>query len=78
MSLERSRNCGAVRLSETNLTTKEHLMRRFEFREQEEGQGLVEYALLLMLIAMAVVASLGLVGEGLIEFFNRAVDSFPS
>jgi pilus assembly protein Flp/PilA len=52
-------------------------MRRFEFREQEEGQGLVEYALLLMLIAMAVVASLGLLGEGLIEFYNRAVDSFP-
>jgi Flp pilus assembly pilin Flp len=77
MSLERSRFGGAVRIFRTDLIAKERIMNWFEIKDQEEGQGLLEYALLLMLIAMAVVTSLGLVGDGLIEFYNRAVDSFP-
>jgi len=33
------------------------------FLPQEEGQGLVEYALILVLIAILVIAVLGLLGE---------------
>ena len=40
------------------------------FEMNEEGQGLVEYALILLLIAMAVIIALGLMGSAVLEFFE--------
>lgn len=36
----------------------------------EEGQGLVEYGLILALIAVAVVTTVGLIGDGADNTFN--------
>lgn len=41
----------------------------------EEGQGLAEYALIIVLVAIAVVAALGLVGEEIGATFDDIVTS---
>jgi pilus assembly protein Flp/PilA len=38
---------------------------------REEGQGLVEYALILVLIAIVVIAALSLTGESITSIFNN-------
>jgi pilus assembly protein Flp/PilA len=43
---------------------------------EEEGQGLVEYGLILVLIAVALVVALSLLGQDLSELFSRVVDAF--
>jgi Flp pilus assembly pilin Flp len=40
----------------------------------EEGQGLVEYALILVLVAVAVIAILVVFGEQLAAFYQYAID----
>ena len=40
------------------------------FLPQEEGQGLVEYALILVLIAIVVIIILGLLGDQVSEVFS--------
>jgi pilus assembly protein Flp/PilA len=47
-----------------------------KFRD-EEGQGLVEYALILVLVAVAVVAGLTMFGGVLGNVFSTVVDSWP-
>jgi pilus assembly protein Flp/PilA len=47
------------------------------FSPRELGQGLVEYALILILIAMVVIIVLGLVGDVLIDAFNRLINALP-
>lgn len=44
----------------------------------EKGQGLVEYALILLLIAIAVVAIVGIFGQELISTYQSIIDSFPT
>ena len=44
---------------------------------REEGQGLVEYALILLLIAMAVVGALTLAGKTLNETYQYIVSQIP-
>ena len=46
-------------------------------RKQEEGQGLVEYALILVFIAIVVVAALGLFGLGLGDTYNNIITTLP-
>ncbi len=41
------------------------------FFAQEEGQGLVEYALILVLIAIAVIVALSLLGTRVDAIFDR-------
>ena len=41
---------------------------------REEGQGLVEYALILILIAVAIVITMSLLGEQLGVFFSQVTD----
>ena len=41
----------------------------------EEGQGLAEYALILVLIAVAVVTALGLLGDEINTIFESITDS---
>lgn len=40
--------------------------------KQEEGQGLVEYALILVLVAIVVIAILALLGPQIANIFSRA------
>ena len=42
----------------------------------EDGQGLVEYALIILLIAVAVVATLGVFGGAVNSLFLTIVGSF--
>lgn len=48
------------------------------FIQKENGQGMVEYALILALIALAVVTGLGFLGEGLNNFFTHVTDELSS
>lgn len=43
----------------------------------EKGQGLVEYALILLLIAIAVVAVVGAFGQQLLATYQSFLNEFP-
>lgn len=43
--------------------------------QREEGQGLAEYALIIVLVAIAVVTALGLVGDEISNTFDNIVTS---
>jgi pilus assembly protein Flp/PilA len=45
------------------------------FLPREEGQGLVEYALILVLVAIAVIALLTLLGTQVQNVFSRIADA---
>ena len=45
--------------------------------QQEEGQDLVEYALSILLIAIAAVASVGNFAVALVHYYDYIVTSFP-
>mgnify|MGYP001037838760 CR=1 FL=1 len=47
------------------------------FLQREEGQGLVEYALILVLVAIVVIAILTLLGPQIGNVFSRVVAGFP-
>ncbi|CAN5752965.1 hypothetical protein BH24CHL6_BH24CHL6_05740 [soil metagenome] len=49
----------------------EHALRR------ESGQGMVEYALILALIAIAAVVALGLLGGQVSAFFTQLLSLIP-
>jgi len=49
--------------------------------ESEEGQGLIEYALIIVLIAIVVIAALLLLGPAIGNIFNsitNIVDQYPA
>lgn len=46
------------------------------FFRSEDGQGLVEYALVLVLVAVVVIAILALLGPYIGEWLNRAAEWF--
>jgi len=48
------------------------------FISQEKGQGLVEYAIILALIAIVVVAVVGLLGKKVNNTFNSMTNSMPN
>jgi pilus assembly protein Flp/PilA len=50
----------------------------FLLLKSERGQGLVEYALLILLIAVVVVLALGALGVDIGNMFNQVENSFPS
>ena len=43
----------------------------------ETGQGLVEYALILLLIALVVIVVLSIFGSELAEVYSNAIDQIP-
>jgi len=47
------------------------------FISQERGQGMVEYALIILLIAIALLLITALLGSSLSNTFSRIVDAFP-
>lgn len=46
-----------------------------KFAPKEKGQGLVEYALILVLVAIAVIVVLGLLGESVGNVFERVQET---
>lgn len=48
----------------------QYVMAQLDARRSEEGQGLVEYGLIIVLVALAVLVGLGLVGTNLNTLFN--------
>ena len=49
----------------------------FEILRHEEGQGLTEYALILALVALVVVAGLTSFGGGLGNVYQRIIAALP-
>jgi pilus assembly protein Flp/PilA len=45
------------------------------FRDREEGQGLVEYALILVLVSIAAITVLGLLGTDIAGVFQDVRDA---
>ena len=45
------------------------------FLNREDGQGLVEYALILVLVAIVVIAILALLGPAIGDVFSTIMDS---
>ena len=48
------------------------------FVPTEQGQGLVEYAIILAFIAIVVIAVVGVVGKKVNNTFNSITNSIPS
>ncbi len=44
--------------------------------KNEKGQGMAEYALIIALVAIALVAGLGTLQGGISDVFTRIVDAF--
>ena len=57
------------------LTTGKEV-RRMLFLPHEEGQGLVEYALILVLVAVVVIAVLMLLGPAIGDVFSEIMAAF--
>lgn len=47
------------------------------FQKTEQGQGLVEYSLLLILIAMVVIIALTFLGTSLSTLYSEIVEAVP-
>jgi pilus assembly protein Flp/PilA len=50
------------------------LKRLKDFLSEESGQGMAEYGLILALVAVAVIAALSLIGDGVKENFNAVAE----
>jgi pilus assembly protein Flp/PilA len=59
----------------THLFTQAKLLLCSVGVSEEEGQGLIEYALIVLLIAIAVIAVLGLLGGQVQEVFQNITDN---
>jgi Flp pilus assembly pilin Flp len=58
-----------------SLPLRAHLVLR-SARDREEGQALVEYALILFLVALVCIAILGTMGVKVSSMFNTVTDDF--
>ena len=54
-----------------------HLKQRMKWLEGTSGQGLVEYAVILLFVAVAVAASVTTFGRALYDFYMYAISRFP-
>ena len=59
------------------LTQSKHLSTRIMTREAK-GQGLIEYALIILLIVLGILLVLGLIGGQVQTAFQTIVDAFAS
>ena len=48
------------------------------FLHREDGQGLVEYALILVLVAIVIVAALTLLGPQIGSVFSQVINEFEA
>lgn len=51
--------------------------RRCHSRRHQEGQGLVEYSLILLLIAVVVIVALVVVGKATTNLFSNVSNAWP-
>jgi pilus assembly protein Flp/PilA len=58
-----------------NETSERREVKRM-FLPREEGQGLVEYALILVLVAVVVIAILALLGPQIANIFSKVTSGF--
>jgi Flp pilus assembly pilin Flp len=47
------------------------------FRRAERGQGLIEYALILVIVSVALIGALGLFEDDVTALYGRISDAFP-
>jgi pilus assembly protein Flp/PilA len=50
------------------------MRKMLDFLKDENGQGMVEYGLIIALIAIVVIAALSLLGPKIANMFNKASD----
>jgi pilus assembly protein Flp/PilA len=62
--------CTHINLKHGRNTPMKELLKRLW--EEEEGQDLTEYALLLVLISLVAVAAMGTLGSGISDAFSNA------
>ena len=48
-----------------------------QFLQEEDGQTLVEYGMVISLVALVVVAAVTLFGQRVVEMWGRNVERFP-
>ena len=58
------------------LTLREFIAETLDL--DEKGQTLIEYALILVLIAIAIFTTVLLVGEQVRDFYQKFIEEFPS
>lgn len=46
--------------------------------QNEEGQGIVEYALIIALVVLVIILSLTLFGQSIANLYQNIVNGFPS
>ena len=47
------------------------------FIQNEDGQGMVEYTLILVLAVLVVIGAVTLLGNTTFELYNKAINVFP-
>lgn len=50
----------------------------YSLRNEQEGQGLVEYALILVLVAIVVIAILAILGPQIANVFSRVTNGLST
>lgn len=48
-----------------------------ELSREESGQGLVEYALILVFVSVVAIASLTTLADNLVQSYNRSINKLP-
>lgn len=63
-----------------NLKREDVCMKKFFcwLKDEESGQGMVEYGLIIALVAIVVIATLAVLGPRIAGMFTRVSDSLPS
>jgi pilus assembly protein Flp/PilA len=46
-------------------------------KDEETGQGMVEYSLILVLIVVVCIAAATILGEGVLVLYNNTVNNIP-
>ena len=60
------------------LSWVKHLkFRRSPYDQEQKGQGLAEYSLILVLVAVVLVLVVAIFGEGLADLYQFIVDELP-
>lgn len=47
-------------------------------QKRETGQGLLEYALIISLVAIVIIIALTIFGEDIAELYNQITDAWPT
>lgn len=47
------------------------------FAARDSGQGLLEYALIIALVAIVIIIALTVFGESLLDYYQYIIDSWP-